>query len=52
MRVKPFTVLTTEQINKGKQLSFFDGLATEVMTTLTGDTLLTAMAIYAGASNF
>lgn len=52
MRVKPFAVLTTEQINKGKKLSIFDGLATEVMTTLTGGTLLTSMAIYAGASNF
>lgn len=48
----PYASLTSEQIKRGKKLSVFDGLATEAMTTLTGGTLLTAMAVYAGATNF
>lgn len=51
MSLKPYVALTSEQIKRGKQYSIFDGLATEAMTTLTGGTLLTAMAIYAGATN-
>lgn len=52
MFIKPFAALTLDQVNTGKRLSIFDGIATELMTTLTGGTLLTAMAIYAGATNF
>ena len=51
MKWHPAEKLSQREITSGLKNIVFDGLATEAMTTLTGGTFLTAIAIYLGASN-
>jgi len=52
MNWKPQQTLSEKDIKKGLSFSIGDGLATEVMTTLTGTTFLIAIALLLGATNF
>jgi len=51
MNLKPSAVLTEQEVQRGLKMVIGDGLATEVMTTLTGSVFLTAMALLMGANN-
>lgn len=51
LSLKPKASLQQQEIAKGLNLVIKDGLATEAMTTLTGGTFLTALAVFLGASN-
>lgn len=52
MDLKPQQQLTEQEVNRGLKLVIFDGLTSEVMTTLTTGAFLVAMAVLLGASNF
>ncbi|MBS1564776.1 MAG: MFS transporter, partial [Bacteroidetes bacterium] len=51
MNLKPSAVLTEQEVQQGLKWVIGDGLASEVMTTLTGSVFLTAMALLMGANN-
>jgi hypothetical protein len=52
MRFRPFESLSPSQIDSGLKLAVKDGVAAEVMATLTGGTFLVALALGFGASSF
>lgn len=52
MRFEPSDSLSEGQIKKGLDLIIKDGLAAEVMVTMTGGAFLVALALKLGASNF
>ncbi|MCC6287427.1 MAG: MFS transporter [Chitinophagaceae bacterium] len=51
MNWKPKPVLSEAEIERGMKVMIVDGIASEIMTTLTGGTFLVAMALLAGANN-
>jgi MFS family permease len=52
MYLRPKKVLSEKEVSNGLRLVIYDGLAAEIMTTLTGGAFLVAMAVLLGASNF
>lgn len=52
MSLKPSEHLTPEELKKGLRLVILDGLATEAMVVFTAGSILTALALGLGASNF
>jgi len=52
MNIKPQPVITEQELKAGMSYVVKDGLATEMMTALTGGAFLVAMALMLGASNF
>lgn len=51
MRLQPIQKLSTHDVERSMKLVIADGLAAEVMTTLTGGTFLVALALLWGATN-
>ncbi len=51
MNIQPKAFISEEDLKKGMSLVVKDGLATEIMTALSGGTFLVAFAIFLGASN-
>lgn len=51
MVLKPQKELTDEDLNRGLKMVIWDGLASEVVVSLTGGTFLVAMALLLGANN-
>lgn len=52
MKFEPQVELSTEDVDRGLKLVVRDGLASEMMTTLTGGAFLVSLALLMGASNF
>lgn len=52
MRFRPFESLSPAQIDSGLKLAVKDGVAAEVMATLTGGAFLVALALGFGATSF
>ena len=52
MQITPQEFISENDLKKGMSLVVKDGLATEIMTALSGGTFLVAVAIFLGASNF
>jgi MFS family permease len=52
MKFKPYESLTQEQVESGLKLVVKDGVAAEIMVTLTSGAFLVALAVRWGASNF
>ncbi len=52
MDLRPKKVLSEQEVSNGLRLVIYDGLAAEIMTTLTGGAFLVAMAVLLGAYNF
>src|SRR5690606_22289563 len=51
MVLKPQKELTDEDLNRGLKMVIWDGLASEVVVSLTGGAFLVAMALLLGANN-
>src|SRR5690606_19037871 len=51
MALKPQAELTERDLNRGLVMVIWDGLASEVVTSLTGGAFLVAMALLLGANN-
>ncbi len=51
MNLRPQHELTQKETDRGMQLTLWEGLATEVMNTLTGSTFLVAIALLMNATN-
>lgn len=52
MKLEPQVDLSQEDIDRGLKLVVRDGVASEMMTTLTGGAFLVSLALLMGASNF
>jgi len=52
MKFEPQFELSDEEVNRGLKLVVRDGIASEMMTTLTGGAFLVSLALMMGASNF
>jgi len=52
MNLQPKETLTDQEVKSGLKLVIGDGLAAEVMITVTGSAFLVSMAVLLGASNF